>query len=178
MPDRLRRSALVLGGVALVFYANQLRWDLRVALLPDDLGPMPTAVERAAWLDYVEALQCEALEPCLDSLTATNWEGDPGRIARACDAAHARIEALPVPALLGAAPRAHAELLRDYWLGETARHAEQASPGDGGGWAGVFAPKLETCADDSLPARLDAHYGLDVVGPAGCEDIRAAREAS
>lgn len=154
-------------------------WSLRAWMLPaltsEVLTESGMSVEsqRAAWFAYNRALQCEAVQPCLRKLTPANWERNPYAIERACASAHARIEALPLPAELPPAVLTNIAFLRTYWLRETSSYVTQAGGADteGGTWTALLTFELDTTTSSSIPTQIDQLYGLVAVGahPPPCD---------
>lgn len=180
--SRNTRSLAVLVVLAVPLGLYKAWWGVRVASLPaltaDVLDEGTSlAQQREAWLRWNEALQCEALDPCLATIKIENWEGNPGAISRACTAAHNRVEALYVPPDLPTAVRRNVDLLRDFWLSETEGLAARA---DGSAWRGFLDHDLDSCTANSIPAQIDHLYEVTPADapPATCAQIRAALGSS
>jgi hypothetical protein len=150
----MQRKVLGLVVLGAVFGLARGYWSIRRALLPS-LGGAPTSDEKRAWATYATALQCTVLDPCLKST-------GPGG---GCAHAQQTLAALSVPTRLQPGPRKNAEFVRAYWLDELGRLEN--------GTFGPFTQHLDTCTPDSLPARLDQHYGLVAPGSpvASCEAL-------
>lgn len=182
MDVRQKTVGALLVLAALVFGGIRTWRAARVAMLPrldaSALDGSAVDEQRATWLEFDEVLQCEVLDPCLDSLGGDGWS-HPARIADACGDAKSRLEALSTPPDLAPGLRRNVDLLREYWLGEVtdlARAAEQLAAGRRGG-VSPFAWKLDTCTSDSIPARVDQLLGVVGVGEvsAKCKQIHALR---
>ncbi len=180
-----RSSIIVIALLLATLGVQRGYWATRVWLLPA-ITPGVVArsdasleAQRAAWIRYDEVLRCEALGPCLATLTSSNWEGNRDAIAKACQAAHDRIGALEAAPELPDAVRSNAALLRTYWLRKTASYVTQANGAadDGGDWTALLTFSLDTCTPRSIPSQIDQLYGLVAAGSASasCAEVRTLK---
>ncbi len=155
---------------------------LRVSLLPplneNALDGESVASQRTAWLAFDEVLQCDVLDPCLNTMVGSGWS-NPTRIAKVCGAAEDRLKALNVPDELAPRLRQNVDFLREFWLGDIGDSVNAATNLAAGKRGGVspFAWNLDTCTSQSIPARIDQLLGVVQPGQASakCAEIRRAR---